>query len=109
MDAYEFCSTASDFLSNYNMYAHFSGKPLSRKAKKRKDLLEDIVSTKKCVRLSNSISGFYEPISPIKLKGNYSRKLVVQVFSALGAKVTRYTREYGRTIVHFEDASDSAK
>ena len=66
----------------------------------RKKLLDDIASTSGAKRLN-------EPISRIKLKGNYSRKLIVQVFSALGAKVTRYTRKYGRTIVHFEDASDS--
>lgn len=41
---------------------------------------------------------------PQKVKFDYSiqRKYVISVFSELGLKVTRYTREYGKTIVYFE-------
>lgn len=35
------------------------------------------------------------------------RKYVVSLFSELGLKVTHYTREYGKTIVHFEPVSNS--
>lgn len=41
---------------------------------------------------------------PTKIKFDYSfkRKYIVAVFSELGFKVTRYSREYGKTIVHIE-------
>lgn len=41
---------------------------------------------------------------PQKVKFDYSikRKYVISVFSELGLRVTRYTREYGKTIVYFE-------
>lgn len=45
--------------------------------------------------------------SKIKFSGNYRRKDIVRIFSELGLKVTRYTREYGKTIVHFEPISES--
>lgn len=95
MDSYTLYLKACDFSNTYSLHEHFSGKTLKRMPTMRKNLLEDIASTLGAKKLN-------EPVSRIKLKGNYSRKLVVQVFSALGAKVTRYTREYGRTIVHFE-------
>lgn len=43
----------------------------------------------------------------IKFNDSIKRKYIVSVFSELGLKVTRYTREYGKTIVHFEPISDS--
>ena len=79
----------------------------NRKERQQHALIKDIVSSLGSIRLPNGRSVLNEEIEKIKLKGNYSRKLVVQVFSKLGLTVTRYTREYGRTIVHFEDASDS--
>ena len=45
--------------------------------------------------------------SKIKFCRQYSRKDIVRIFSELGLKVTRYTNEYGKTIVHFEPISDS--
>lgn len=66
----------------------------------REKLLDDIASASGPKHLNESISR-------IKLKGNYSKELVVQVFSELGTKVTHYTCKCERTIVHFEEASDS--
>lgn len=43
----------------------------------------------------------------IKFNDSIKRKYIVSVFSELGLKVTRYTKEYGKTIVHFEHISDS--
>ena len=43
----------------------------------------------------------------VKFQGSYPFKLIYQSFSELGLKVTRYTREYEKTIVHFEPISDS--
>lgn len=45
--------------------------------------------------------------SKIKFSGSYRRKDIVRIFSELGLKVTRYTREYRKTIVHFEPISNS--
>lgn len=38
----------------------------------------------------------------LKLSGNYKRKDIVRIFTEFGFIVTRYTREYGHTIVHFK-------
>ena len=43
----------------------------------------------------------------IKLDVSIKRKCIVSIFSEVGLKVIRYTREYGRTIVYFEPISDS--
>lgn len=106
VDIYQLYSDAKsvrDFiLSQYELYL-----PLSRSDENKVNLLDDIVSKTEDIKLPRGRSVLSEPISRIKLKGNYSRKLVVQVFEKLDLKVTRYTREYGRTIVHFEEASDS--
>lgn len=46
---------------------------------------------------------------PQKIKFNHSikRKYIANAVAELGLKVTRYTREYGKTIVHLEPISDS--
>ena len=38
----------------------------------------------------------------VKFDSNIKRKYIISIFSELGLKVTRYTREYGKTIVYFE-------
>lgn len=38
----------------------------------------------------------------VKFDDNIKRKYIISVFSELGLRVTRYTREYGKTIVYFE-------
>lgn len=38
----------------------------------------------------------------IKLSDSYKRKDIIRIFSEFGFIVTCYTREYGRTIVHFK-------
>ena len=77
-----------------------------RKDQQRRTLLDDVASSLEDIAPKSS-DVLSEPISRIKLSGNYSRKLVVKAFSELGLTVTRYTREYGKTIVHFDDASNS--
>lgn len=46
---------------------------------------------------------------PQKIKFNRSikRKYIVSALAEVGLKVTRYTREYGKTIVHLGPISDS--
>lgn len=46
---------------------------------------------------------------PQKIKFNHSikRKYIASALAEIGLKVTRYTREYGKTIVHCEPISDS--
>lgn len=46
---------------------------------------------------------------PRKIKFNHSikRKYIASALAEIGLKVTRYTREYGKTIVHCEPISDS--
>ncbi len=43
----------------------------------------------------------------LKLSDNYKRKDIVRIFTEFGFIVTRYTREYGRTIVYFKSNSNS--
>lgn len=103
INSYEFEYRAKDLRSMYNTKRH-----LNRKQQQRKNLCDDIVVTALYLRLNTGLFNF-EPLSKIQLKKAYNRNLIVQVFSELGLNVTRYTCEYGRTIVHFEDASDSTK
>ena len=46
---------------------------------------------------------------PHKIKFNRSikRKYIANALAEVGLKVTRYTREYGKTIVYFEPISNS--
>lgn len=109
MTIYKLYYEASVLANSYFQLTHFLTRPLNRKQQIRSDLLDDIILSIPRKKLSPEKSVLREPISQVKLSGNYPRKFVVQVFSKIGVKVTRYTREYGRTIVHFVDASDSAK
>ncbi len=44
----------------------------------------------------------------IKFSRHYKRRDISRIFSEIGSlKITRYTNEYGKTIVYFEDVSDS--
>lgn len=109
MTIFKFNYEARALADSYFRLTHFLTRPLNRKQQIRSDLLDDIILSTGRKELSPQKSVLREPISQIKLSGNYPRKFVVQVFSKIGVKVTRYTREYGRTIVYFEDASDSDK
>ncbi len=106
MNIYSFYQEAVNFRDTYIRYKHFHG--INRKQEMRLELLKDIVK-KTNIKFASNKNVSQEPISRIKLNGNYSRKLIVQVFSAFDLKVIRYTREYGRTIVHLEDTSHSPK
>ncbi len=44
----------------------------------------------------------------IKFSRHYKRRDISRIFSEIGSlKITRYTNKYGKTIVYFEDVSDS--
>lgn len=51
---------------------------------------------------------FSEIPKKIKFSRHYKRRDIARIFSEIGGlKITRYTNEYGRTLVYFEDLSNS--
>lgn len=68
-------------------------------------LVNDILETIKNHKISGNVFNTY--ISQIKLPHSYSRKKVNRVFGKLGLKITKYTREKGKTIVQFERIPNS--
>lgn len=46
----------------------------------------------------------------IKFSRHYKRRDIARIFSEIGGlTITRYTNEYGKTIVYFKDASNSPR
>ena len=107
MDIYLFYQKASKLRDDYLVQKHSHPQEFNRNQEMRLALLKDILTKTSAIKLSEGKSVFDEPISRIKLSKNYLRKLITQVFLDMGLNITRYTNEYGKTIVHFERISNS--
>lgn len=105
MTIYQLCEKIDDiYCASKNFQRPFLFSKINRYAQIDFNIADDLLD--KLLDFPFPTKYHCTEISKIKLAGNYSRKNICRVFSQLGLKVTRYTREYGRTIVHFEDASD---
>ncbi len=93
INAYEFEYRAKDLYSYYTSKQH-----LNRNEQQCKALSKDIVVTALNIRLNKGLFNF-DPISKVKLRGSYPRKLVVKVFKKLDLTTTHYTHEYGRRML----------
>lgn len=88
----------------YGMYYDISRKSGINRSNYMKFLIIVELKHKVLFWINNN---FEEIPQKISFTYNIKRKYVISVFSELGLKVTRYTREYGKTIVYFEPISNS--